>query len=218
MADTLAELNAAAEAEWLQSWTRGPSPADRSPLRSGDPAPDVELPDHTGEPRRLSSFWEVAPGLVMFWRHFGCGCGIQRAARLGEEHGDYLAAGLSPVIIGQGEPARARASKERYAIPCSILCDPDFEAYRAFGLGHFALEEVLYDAPETHWTHPKDLGEEFQAARREEGRPLVDDPWMAPGEFVVDTTGTIRLAYTYQYCEDFPDPRIHLAAAKLATR
>ena len=47
-------------------------------------------------------------------------------------------------------------------------------------------------------------------------RPLVDDPWMQSGEFVVDSSGMIRIAYLYNYCEDFPDPRVFATAARLA--
>jgi hypothetical protein len=38
----------------------------------------------------------------------------------------------------------------------------------------------------------------------------------APDEFVVDRTGKITLAYRYQYCEDFPNPLVHIAAIKEA--
>jgi hypothetical protein len=43
----------------------------------------------------------------------------------------------------------------------------------------------------------------------------VDSPWQMPGEFVVDGDGIIRLAYRYQYCEDWPDPRVLTAAVRL---
>ncbi len=60
------------------------------------------------------------------------------------------------------------------------------------------------------------LGADFQRDRREQGRPLVDDPWRAMGEYVIGMDGRVRLAYAYQYCEDFPDPRVLTAAAQLA--
>jgi hypothetical protein len=44
----------------------------------------------------------------------------------------------------------------------------------------------------------------------------VDSPWQLPGEFVVDRGGTIRLAYRYQYCEDFPDWLVLAAAIREA--
>ena len=128
---------------------------------------------------------------------------------------DYQAAGINPVIIGQGEPERAAAYKEEHNIECTILCDPDFTVYSAFGLSNFGIEQLLYDAPKETWCHSKEIGLEFQEARRAMNRPLVDNPWLSPGEFLVDRYGIIRVSYTYQYCENFPDPRVFLTASKI---
>ena len=209
------KLTEAAEKEWLETWMAGPGDKRSKLLDVGTNAPDLELLDHTDASRRLSSFWSAGPALLMFWRHFGCGCGLDRASRLKDEYADYQAAGITPVIIGQGEPERAAAYKEKYDIDCTILCDPEFAAYSAFGLSHFGVEQVLYDAPEDTWCHSKEIGLEFQEARRAMNRPLVDNPWMSPGEFLVDSSGTIRVPYAYQHCENFPDPRVFLTAAKI---
>lgn len=206
----------AAEEEWLEIWVAGPGERRSKLLDPGVSAPDLELLDHTGTSRQLSSFWSDGPALIMFWRHFGCGCGLDRASRLNEEYADYLAAGITPVIIGQGEPERGAAYRERYGISCPVLCDPEFSAYSAFGLAHFGVEQVLYDAPEETWCHSMEIGVDFQKARRAIDRPLVDDPWMSTAEFLVNPTGTIRTSYGYQYCEDFPDPRLFLTAAKMS--
>jgi len=141
----------AAEAEWLERWSAGPTEAQGSSLRTDAPAPDLRLLDHTGRERTLSEFWADGPALVMFWRHFGCGCGFERASRLNTELNDYLAAGLRPVIVGQGEPARAAAYRDEHHLDCTILCDPDHDAYRAYGIGHWSIERVLPDAPAAFW-------------------------------------------------------------------
>jgi hypothetical protein len=39
---------------------------------------------------------------------------------------------------------------------------------------------------------------------------------MQSGEFLVDQEGVIRVAYAYNYCEDYPDPRIYLTGARMA--
>ena len=39
---------------------------------------------------------------------------------------------------------------------------------------------------------------------------------MQSAEFVVDTNGVIKVAYLYNYCEDYPDPRVFITAARLA--
>jgi peroxiredoxin len=205
----------AAEARWLETWKAGPGEERSHPLEVGGPAPDITLPDQTGTPVALSSFWLDGAALVMFWRHFGCSCGRDRNARLIDEVDDYLEAGISPVIVGQGEPERAAAYKEKYRVPCPILCDPETTAYRAYGLGDFRLEQVLYDAPEVAWSHSETYGADLQETRRDLGRPMVDSAWMSPGEFLVDSEGKIRVSYAYQYCEDFPDPRVFTTAARL---
>ena len=37
-----------------------------------------------------------------------------------------------------------------------------------------------------------------------------------PGEFVIGTDGIIALAHRYGWCEDYPDPRVHIATLRLA--
>lgn len=212
---TLDELTSAAEAEWLEGWTRGPTEDLGSLLPPGTPAPTMDLEDDTGKLVPLSDMWADSPALIMFWRHFGCTCGHDRARRLIDELDTYEKAGLRPVIVCQGEPERTAEYRARYGIPVPMLCDPQHSAYRAFGVGQWAVEQVLFDAPAEYWAHPRALGVEFQNGRREEGRPPVDDPWRAAAEFVIGSDGVIRLAYAYQYCEDFPDPRVLTTAALL---
>ncbi len=206
----------AAEAEWLEKWTAGPTEELGVLLASGAAAPDLTLQDDSGAMVRLSEFWSAGPALLMFWRHFGCTCGMERATRLIVESESYEEAGLTSVVISQGEPERAAAYRQEHDIPYPILCDPDHVAYRTYGVGQWAVERVLFDAPPEYWQHPHDLGVEFQNGRREQGRPPVDDPWRSAAEFVVGGDGVIRLSYAYQYCEDYPDPRVLTTAAQLA--
>jgi peroxiredoxin len=209
-------LTNAAEDEWLQRWTSGPTEGEGPVLPTGMVAPDLVLLDHTGNERRMSEFWTERPALVLFWRHFGCGCGFERAARLQAEMALYREAGLDPVIVGQGEPVRAAAYRDEFELPCTILCDPEHDAYRAYGIGHWNIERVLPDAPAEFWEHPRGIGVSFQQERRAQGRPLVDDPWRAVKEFVIGTNGRIRLTYSYQYCEDYPNPQLLATAARLS--
>ncbi len=212
----LEELTRAAEREWLDGWTVGPTEGEGPGRPVGAEAPDLALADQSGRQRLLSEFWSGRPALLMFWRHFGCGCGVARAQRLKAEWADYVEAGLNPVIVAQGEPARAAAYRLEHDLPCPVLCDPDHVAYRAYGVGQWPVERVLYDAPAEYWNHPRDLGVSFQNGRREAGRPPVDDPWRGVAEFVIGSSGLVRLAYSYQYCEDFPDPQVITTAARLS--
>lgn len=207
-----------AESEWLERWTEGPTELawEQLPPQVGDAAPDADLPDHTGTVRRLRDTWAERPALLLFWRHFACSCGMDRVGRLRDELDDYHDAGAEVVLVGQGEPERAAAYREEQGLDAPILCDPDLDTYRAYGLLQFQVPQVLFDAPEEFWSHDREHGEQLCSARRESGRPMVDDPWRQPGEFVVATDGTIRLAYRWQYCEDYPDPRVLTSAISLA--
>lgn len=214
----VAQQTRVAEAAWRSAWESGPSRTrwETLPVQVGDPAPDLELATSEGERIRLSSLWNDRPALLLFWRHFGCGCGVDRAHRLRQEHAEYVAVGATLAVIGQGEPERAAAYKDERDISCAVLCDPTRAAYHAFGLLEGEPSQILYDAPEEFQRRDLEAGLRLATERREQGRPLVDSPWQMPGEFVVDEAGTIRLAYRYQYCEDFPDPRVLIAALRAA--
>jgi len=213
------ELTRQAEERCLQLWKQGPSRTRWSslPPQVGDPAPDLELTGPGGGPARLSDYWENSPALVLFWRHFGCGCGMDRARRLQDEYGDYINEGAGVVIVGQGDHQRAAEYAEKYDLPpVDLLVDPEEKAYRAYGLLEGKPSQVVFDAPVEFQRGEVEPFQQLAAARREKGRPLVDNPWLLPGEFVVDREGTLRLTYRYNFCEDFPDPRVLLAAIREA--
>jgi peroxiredoxin len=211
----------AAEKRWLRGWSQGPLRTrwTSPPLQAGDLAPSFDFPDSAGRTVSLRSFWSDRPLLLIFWRHFGCSCGIVRARRLREEHPRYLELGAHVVIIGQGEPERATAYAVRYDLPpVPILCDTQARSYEAFGLLEGQPSQILFDAPEALLDRDPQAGVEFMEIRRRDGRPLVDSPWLLPGEFVISPGGTITLAYRYNYCEDFPDPRVLYAAIRHASQ
>ncbi len=131
---SLADVVSTAEARWLESWVKGPELTrwDETPVQPGDTAPDFTLPDQDGTPRRLSEWWSSGPALVVFWRHFGCGCGVERAERLRSELAAYRDAGADVVVIGQGLPVQAAAYAEEHRLDVPILTDPDLSVYRAY--------------------------------------------------------------------------------------
>ena len=205
-----------ARGEFKENVTRGPQRLrwDELPPQAGDVAPDVELTDTDGNARRLSEFWNDRSALLLFWRHQGCSCGFDRAARLKTEFDDYVSAGANVVMIGQGEPERARAYAEANEIKATVLCDPNYEAYRAFGVREGQTSQIVYDAPEPFWHGDRNAWEEFEESRAGSERALVDNPWQLPAEFVVAPGGELRLTYHYNYCENYPDPRVLITAIK----
>ena len=207
-----------AEEEGRTLWDKGPTRTRWSqlPLQVGDQAPDFELFDSTAKKIMLSSFWNGKPALLLFWRHYGCSCGRDRAARFQEEYPKYLELGANVVVVGQGEPERASAYAEKNKIACPVLCDPNYQVYQAYDILEGKPSQILFDAPDEYLKCELDAVNNLFESRKGTDRAIVDDPWQLPGEFVVDKQGIIRLAYRYQYCENWPDSRVLIAGIKEA--
>jgi peroxiredoxin len=210
----------AAQEEWLTGWRIGPLRTrwEQMPVQVGDQAPDLELQDATGKTVQLSDYWKEKPLLIIFWRHFGCSCGVDRAKRLAREYKDYAEAGGNVLIVAQGEPERSMEYARQHDITAPILCDPEHKAYQAYGLLEGTPAQIMFDATEALLSRDWTAGQKLAAERKEQGRPLVDSPWQLPGEFVVDTRGLIQLAYRYNFCEDWPDARVPASAMSLAIK
>lgn len=203
------DLRAAAAEEFRKQWRRGPTHTRWSdvPPQEGDPAPRIRVQEATGARVRLSAFWDDGPALLIFWRHFGCWSGEERAKRLREAYPRYVGAGASVVIITMGEPARAVDFARTEDIPSAVVCDPDRRAYRAYGLLEGKPAQVLYDRPELLRAWEEDP-EAALEKMREQDRVPVDDPWQLGGDVVVDEEGVIRMAYRHRYPDDFPAPSL----------
>jgi len=206
----------AAEAEWLDLWKEGPTRLrwTEVPLQVGDLAPDFELKDTSGQLVHLRDFWSKGPALILFWRHYGCSCGVDRAKLLQNEYADYIKLGASVVVIGQGDPERSKDYSEKHDIPCPVLCDPTYRVYEAYDLLEGKPSQIIYDAPDEYLRIDYETGAQLQQSRQGTESALVDSPWQLPGEFVVDQSGIIRLAHRYQHCEDWPNPSILIPAIK----
>jgi len=212
-------LEQAAEDRWVAGWLEGPTWTryDQLPVQAGDGAPDLELPDTSASRRRLSEFWAYGPALIIFMRHFGCSCLMERWEGLRDQLDTFAEAGATVVAVCQAEPERAAdvAIRRGYRFP--LLCDPEREAYRAYGLLEVGAPQVLHDFP---W-RPGDAETArtmFVEPRRGTERAVVDSPWQLPGEFVVATDGRLVLTHRYQYCEDFPPKTVLLGAIAAAQR
>jgi peroxiredoxin len=204
----------AAEREWLAAWQRGPDYLrwTKLPLQVGDQAPNLELADAAGARVQLREAWANGPALLIFLRHFGCGCAVERVDRLQQEYDAYRQLGATVILIGQGEPERSAGFAERNKLPCPLWCDPERRAYRAFDLLEGQPSQVAYGMAEEYLRRDFEAGAALQRSRQGTDRAPVDSPWQLPGEFLIDQAGLIRLAYRSQYCADYGEPQVLLAA------
>ena len=220
MSDTsgpdLRALQQAAEETWIREFLAGPTRTRHTelPLQDGDQAPDLELPDTSGSPRRLSEFWADGPVHLLFMRQFGCGCLADRWEQLEPAQARIAEAGAQLVAVCQADPERAAAVAERRGYAFPLLCDPELGAYPAFGLPEGVPATITQDFP---W-RPGDTetAEQWTASRRGSERALVDHMWQLPGEFVLAEGGRVVLAHRAQFCEDFPFTEVILGAIAAA--
>ena len=214
---TLDELTDEAEQEWIKGLAKGPDPARMryDGVGIGASAPDLTLPDSTGMNRALSSFWSKRPAYFIFWRHFGCGCGADRADRLQEERDALEELDVKAVPIGMGDPVRAAAYEKQFGIAETFLCDPERLAYGAYGVPEGNILATSYD-DEDITLGGAEVWQMVVDYKRDKNMRLVDNGWQLMSEFVVDIDGKIRMAYRYQYCDNFPDSRLALSAIKEA--
>ncbi len=207
-----------AEQEWLNYWNHGPTRLrwTKLPLQVGDVVPRITLKDASGVATDLWDKSSDKPTLVIFLRHFGCSCAMDRAERLKSEYPEYAKHGARVITVGQGEPERSKSFAIRNSLPCPILCDPTRMAYEAFDLLEGEPSQVVYGLPDDFLKRDPTTGLNFQKSRTGTPRSVVDSPWQLPGEFIIDKNGIIRLAYRSQYCADFPDPQVLVAAITTA--
>lgn len=215
---TVAAALERAEGAWLRNWTEGPRRLRWTglPVQWGDAAPSLTLRTEAGASLELGGAWRKGPAVLVFLRHFGCGCAWQRAERLVAEYPRLSAAGATVIAIGQGDPLRCGLFRERAGLPCPVLSDEDCMAYEAYGLLHARPSQVVYGMGDAFLLRDARTAEAFLESRRNSERRPVDSPWQLPGEFVIGADGSIKLAYRSQYCADYADPDVLLAAIREA--
>lgn len=214
-------LTDAACDRWFEHYETGPVRRrwHSLPLQAGDAAPSPMVIDaRTGADVLLDQCWANGPALIIFWRHFGCSCGRDRAERLIAEMDLYRPLGATVAMICQGEPERARVYIAANSIPddVAVLLDPTEEAYRAFDITDCGPLEVFFDAPDDYLRRDLEAGRAIAQARKEAGMPVVDNTWLLPAEFVIAEGGTVVYTYRHQFCENWIDPRVHVAAIRVA--
>ncbi len=169
-------------------------------LKFNDPAPDLSLPDTTGQLVRLSSLWKERVLVLAFTRHFGCPqCkemvdALAHAAPLFEQQSIGLA------FVTQGTPEAARDFCQQRAPGLLCLSDPQRRAYRAYGLERASIWQTFLSW--RVWQSNKRLQKE--RGWKPEMPPPGQDAMQMSGTFVIGTDGRIRLPFYYDDIADHP--------------
>ncbi|MBB6054030.1 hypothetical protein HNQ39_005877 [Armatimonas rosea] len=113
------------------------------------------------------------------------------------------ARGIEVVLVSFATPELARYWQEATQFPFSMFLDPERRAYSAFGLGSSVLAA---------W-HPKMFWYYFRLlAKGRKLMPIKGDPYQLGGDFLLDTKGSVRLAYPCAEPADRPPLSEILAA------
>ncbi|BBH70799.1 peroxiredoxin [Actinoplanes sp. OR16] len=103
-------------------------------IGKGDLAPDFELPDQDGTPRRLSDL--VADGPVVLFFYPGAmtkGCTAE-ACHFRDLSAEYRAAGVQRVGISKDPVEKQKQFADTYTFDYPLLSDPDSTTIAAYGV------------------------------------------------------------------------------------
>jgi peroxiredoxin len=177
------------------------SGAAENALKEGAQAPDFALPDARGTVVRLSHLLTQGPVIMTFYRGQWCPyCHL--ALRAYQQALPHLQArGASLVAISPQMPHHSRAMAEKLDLTFALLSDRGNQVARQFGLV-FTIDEAVRGAH-------KQVCADLPAFNG-------DNSWELPmaGTFLVDQSGTVRLAFVHPDFTRRLDPLVVIARLK----
>lgn len=151
-------------------------------LKTGEKAPDFNLPNPSGESVRLQNLLEKGPVVLNFYRGGWCPyCSLELKAYK-DRLPDIEDLGASLIAISPQTPDNSLNTAEKNELEFEVLSDVGNKTADEFGLV-FTLAEELHDLYKSFGLDiPKFNG---------------DDSWELPlpGTYVVDKDGTVKYAF-----------------------
>jgi peroxiredoxin len=177
--------------------------AERS-LRAGMQAPDFTLLDARGTAVKLSHLLEQGPVVMTFYRGAWCPYCHLTLRAYQQALPQLQAGGATLVAISPQTPHHSRALAEKLELTFTLLSDTGNQVARQFGLV-FTIDEAVRTA------HRR-IGANLPAFNG-------DDSWDLPmaGAFLVDQSGTLRLAFVDPDFTRRLDPSVAIARIKELT-
>ena len=162
-------------------------------------APDALLQTIEGDDIQLSSLWQEQPLLLAFTRHFGCTQCKEMLEEFVNGREEIKQAGLSLAVITQGTPKATATFAEEYAPNLFLLCDPERQAYEAYGLEKGSLFQTFLN-PKV-WSA---VAKSQKKGYKVEAPPEGQDAMQMSGTFIISKEGRIELPYYYDHIADHP--------------
>lgn len=156
----------------------------------------LEVLTPQGEAVPLGSLWRQRPALLFLVRHFGCQFCRAQLADLQHALPDIEAAGVQPIVIGNGTPLMAEAFVEESGLDVPLYTNPGREVYEALGAKRPGVLALLH--PRLWWNGLRVALRGFWP-RRTQG-----DAAQLGGVFLVRQDGTMPFAYRSDLAGDHP--------------
>lgn len=102
------------------------------PVSVNNPAPDFELLDETGTPRRLSDYRGKPVVLYFYPKDDTPGC-TKEACSFRDDYSEYEKAGVVILGVSPDSPKSHAKFKEKYNLPFTLLADEDHQVCELYG-------------------------------------------------------------------------------------
>jgi peroxiredoxin len=162
-------------------------------LRVGNKAPDITLPNSSGDQQTLKALWMTGPVVVVFYRGGWCPyCNLE--LRAWQQHLPALQSlGASLVAISPQTPDNSLSTAEKNALSFKVLSDSALVAAKGFGIA-FSLPPELINLYSSVGNNLPELNGNGQ--------------WIlpVPATFVLDQAGMIRFAHIEADYRDRAEP------------
>ena len=177
------------------------SGAAEQALKEGEQAPDFTLPDALGRTVTLSDLLKRGPVVIAFYRGAWCPyCNLQLHAYQ-QAFPQIQALGASLIAISPQTPDHSLSLAEKQALTFPVLSDVGNQVARNYRLV-FTMDEAVRAAH-------KQIGADLPTYNGDKSWELP-----MPGTFLLDQSGTVRLAFVDPNFTHRLDPSIIIAQLK----
>lgn len=168
----------------------------------GERAPTLRLPSGEGREIGLDDYRGRNTVIVWFTKGMACAFCRQQMSQVARGYPRFQAQGAEILEITVTTPDRARFYVDKFKIPFPYLCDPDYQARRAWGLDARSHSVAWYARTLYAGLKVQEPPSDFGAVKTQLGelpRMITDDDM---GFFIVDRSGVVRYALSGSYVGD----------------
>jgi len=170
----------------------------------GQGAPSFRLPSGQGGQIGLDDYRGRSSVIVWFTKGMCCPFCRSHMSQLARGYSKFKALGAELIEVTPTTPDRARSYAQKFPIPFPYLCDPDYQAWRAWGLEVRSRPITWYASRFLQGMKAEPPPNDFGTTKPFFGelpKLLADDDM---GFFIIDRGGVVRYALSAAYGRQIP--------------